>query len=237
MKAVIAAAGRGDRLGDVTQARNKCLLTFGGKTLLEHSTDRLLRADINDIIIVTGYCDDEVRAGCKNRVKYQFNPFFETTGILVSVWLARHFVDGEPFVLLVGDLLYDQKLLSTCLGLQGPEVVIPIDVKPCDAEDSKAWVEGGLVKRMGKDLLPEETTGEFSGIVKFSASGSRRFFECIESLLKWGRMNDYLMDAINEIILEGVEVVPILLYEIPRIEIDTVEDVEIARRKIFPKLT
>ncbi|MEE9519019.1 MAG: hypothetical protein V3V93_02025, partial [bacterium] len=60
---------------------------------------------------------------------------------------------------------------------------------------------------------------------------------CIESLLKWGRMNDYLMDAINEIILEGVEVVPILLYGILRIEIDTVEDVEIALRKIFPQLT
>ena len=237
MKAVIAAAGRGDRLGELTQARNKCLLTFGGKTLLEHSTDRLLRAGINDILIVTGYSDEEVRAACKDRVKYQFNPFFETTGILVSVWLARHFVDGEPFVLLVGDLLYDQKLLSTCLELQGPEVVIPIDVKPCDAEDSKAWVEGGLVKRMGKDLLPEETTGEFSGIVKFSASGSRRFFECVESLLKLGKMNNYLMDAINEIILEGVEVVPILHSGIPRIEIDTVEDVEIALREIFPKLT
>jgi hypothetical protein len=45
------------------------------------------------------------------------------------------------------------------------------------------------------------------------------------------------MDAINDLILKGAEVLPVLISGIPRIEIDFVEDLEVAHREIFPNLT
>ena len=62
MKAVILAAGRGARLGAVSQEQNKCMVAVHGKHLIEYSLDSAAALEeIEQIIIVVGYKGDEIK--------------------------------------------------------------------------------------------------------------------------------------------------------------------------------
>ena len=55
MKAIILAAGRGSRLGGLSDDNPKCFNEVGGKKLLEWQIAALNSSGIKDIVIVTGY--------------------------------------------------------------------------------------------------------------------------------------------------------------------------------------
>ena len=55
MKTIILAAGRGSRMGNLTDEKPKCLLEVFGKPLIEHQIEALTKGGIEDIAIVTGY--------------------------------------------------------------------------------------------------------------------------------------------------------------------------------------
>ena len=83
MQAVIMAAGKGKRLGSLTQQMPKCLLEVGGRPLIEQQLDILGRHGIGDIIMVVGYRTEMIRERLKDcRVSFVFNPFYETTNVL-----------------------------------------------------------------------------------------------------------------------------------------------------------
>ena len=54
-QAIILAAGQGWRLRPYTQDLPKCLLSVGGKTILEHQVAALCAQNIDRITVVTGY--------------------------------------------------------------------------------------------------------------------------------------------------------------------------------------
>ena len=60
-RAVILAAGRGRRMGEMTEGRPKCLLPVGGQSLLEHQLATLSALGVAKITVVIGYCSDLVR--------------------------------------------------------------------------------------------------------------------------------------------------------------------------------
>ena len=51
MKAMILAAGRGERMGPLTADRPKPLLEIGGVPLIEHHLARLAACGIRDVVI------------------------------------------------------------------------------------------------------------------------------------------------------------------------------------------
>ena len=75
MKAIFIAAGRGSRLGSLTEDLPKPLVDINGKSIIERQIELLRKKNIDDIIIVTGYKKEKFEF--KN-VKYIFNPNFLT---------------------------------------------------------------------------------------------------------------------------------------------------------------
>ena len=55
MKALILAAGRGKRLGDHSNERNKCMLRMFGKPLIQYSLENSVRAGASEIVVVVAY--------------------------------------------------------------------------------------------------------------------------------------------------------------------------------------
>ena len=51
MKAVLLAAGKGERLRPLTDSKPKCLLPVGGKPLLLHWLERLENYGINEVLV------------------------------------------------------------------------------------------------------------------------------------------------------------------------------------------
>ncbi len=58
MKAIILAAGKGKRFGEITKKIPKPLIKLGDKTLIEHNILLLKDNGINDIVINVSYLSD-----------------------------------------------------------------------------------------------------------------------------------------------------------------------------------
>jgi N-acetyl-alpha-D-muramate 1-phosphate uridylyltransferase len=66
VRAMILAAGRGERMRDLTRCRPKPLIVVGGKTLIEHQIERLRGAGFRDLVINLAYLGHQLRARLGN---------------------------------------------------------------------------------------------------------------------------------------------------------------------------
>src|SRR5262249_49023632 len=138
MKGLIAAAGRSTRLQDLSERRNKVLLDLGGRSILDNILDHFEDAGITETLVMVGFDARSVRTTCATRAACVLNPFYEHYGILGSVWLARPWLDGSPFLFTTGDHYFAGPRFQAFLADQpDAEVLVDVDVKPCDDEDMK----------------------------------------------------------------------------------------------------
>jgi NDP-sugar pyrophosphorylase family protein len=112
--AILLAAGRGTRLGDITATLPKPLLDIAGEPLIEHIVDGLAAAGVNRFILVTGYLASKIEDWAKMYARQ--NPKLKigtvrqpdlngTAGAMLAV---RHLVSSEArFVFAWGDILLD----------------------------------------------------------------------------------------------------------------------------------
>lgn len=62
MDALILAAGLGTRLGEIGRETPKALLEVGGRTMLEHVADRLVRAGVDRLVVNVHHHADQIAA-------------------------------------------------------------------------------------------------------------------------------------------------------------------------------
>jgi NDP-sugar pyrophosphorylase family protein len=104
MQAIILAAGRGKRLGGLTEAVPKPMTLIGGKPMLSYIIDTL-PAEIRDVIMVVGYHGEMIRDYFEEnyegkRISYLETP--ELKGTADALFEAKAFLKGR-FLVLYGD--------------------------------------------------------------------------------------------------------------------------------------
>jgi choline kinase len=198
-RGLIAAAGLSTRLQDLSEKRNKVLLDLGGTTLLANILDHFDHVGINPTVVVAGFDAAAVYEHCHRRATCLLNPFFEHYGILGSIWLARPILDGHPFVFTTGDHYFALPRLQAFLADQPEaEVLADVELKVCDDEDMKVYVNrSGDLRSMTKAFLKKDTVlGEFTATVRFSAEGSNQFFTTLENYVWQHGIQGYLADVL-----------------------------------------
>ncbi len=109
--AVLLAAGRGTRMGDLTAATPKPLLPLQGMPILEHILRSMRDAGIERFVVVTGYLADRIEeyfgngAGLDVRIDYRRQR--DPSGTAAALRLTRDIVESEPFALSWGDILVE----------------------------------------------------------------------------------------------------------------------------------
>jgi NDP-sugar pyrophosphorylase family protein len=110
VKAVILAAGKGTRMGDLTANLPKPMVLVEGKPVLEHIIEGLRdEAGIRDFFIVTGWCGHVIREHFGNgarwsvRITYGEQKVQDGTGKAADP--AKAWVGAEKFLLTYGDIL------------------------------------------------------------------------------------------------------------------------------------
>ena len=93
MTGVILAAGMAKRLRPLTNDRPKCLLTIGGRTLLQRTIEALQSVGITELVVVTGYRGEMIREWInthRQTLKWTFidNADYEHNNNIYSLWLA-----------------------------------------------------------------------------------------------------------------------------------------------------
>lgn len=119
MKAVIFAAGRGERLSPLTLKTPKPLLKIGGKTFLERIIDALPPL-ANEIIIVIGYKGGQIKkffgAEYRNRkIRYVVQKKLNGTGSALLL-TKKYFRERERFLILNADELLTKKEVKGCFS-------------------------------------------------------------------------------------------------------------------------
>ena len=245
MKAIILAAGIGNRLGDHAAEKPKSLLAFDGKSLLQRHIEILSVNHIDEITIVTGYKSEQLQAHLQGQIipiNYIYNDRF-TEGSSISLRCAYEIMLSEPeFILMDADVLYDQEMIqrlintniSNCLLLDRDFIPGEEPVKIC-VDNQGHIIE---FRKHIADELDYTIQGESVGFFKFSKLIGTSLLGRIDDYLAKGENNTPYEEAIRDLLLIYPEQFG---YEdvtgVPWIEIDFPEDIERAQNEIIPKLS
>lgn len=107
--AVLLAAGRGTRLGHLTERFPKPMLEVGGRPIIGHILAGLADGGVGEVSIITGHCAEILERGIGDgaaygvEVRYVRQPRPDGTARAVS--LARDRLEGAPFFFGWGDIL------------------------------------------------------------------------------------------------------------------------------------
>src|SRR6516164_2373798 len=122
MRAIILAAGRGLRLQQTDDRQfPKCLLQFGGMSLLERHLRMLKNAGVEDIVLATGFRHDRVEAELDRlrwnpRPQIVVNDRFDLGSVLTVHTVAEPLTRGGDVLLMDADVLYDERIASALVA-------------------------------------------------------------------------------------------------------------------------
>jgi L-glutamine-phosphate cytidylyltransferase len=191
MRALILAAGRGQRVGDLTDHTPKCLLQVAGRTLLDRQLAALRAADLHDIAVVRGYCGHRLE-GCDDLPLID-NAGWQLSGVCASLMSGRAWLDGEGGIVAYSDLVYTSDAIFELLRHTG-DIVILYDpywhalwrrrmAEPLsDAECFQLHPDGSVAKIGGTAHCIAEIRGQYMGLLRFSASGWTTLTGAFEAL-------------------------------------------------------
>jgi len=212
MRAIIIAAGKGTRLYPLTKNTPKSLLEVGdGLTLLEAQLHSLGENDVRDIVIIVGYRAEQIEAKLQDykkdfNIRTVFNPFYETSNNLLSVWLARHYMD-QDFISINGDDMFTPEIIENLLKSPHNITMVMDEKEHYDDDDMKIVHSEGLVHEVSKKIPLDRANGESVGIIKFSGYGPQIYINTLEEMArKPEHMNAFYLKAIQEIISKGYPV-------------------------------
>lgn len=111
MRALILAAGRGERLRPLTDSLPKPLLTAGGRTLIEAQVERLVRAGFTDLVVnhahLGALIEERLGTGERYGARIRYSPeapALETAGGIAK---ALPLLGDAPFVVVSSDIHTD----------------------------------------------------------------------------------------------------------------------------------
>lgn len=147
-RAIIMAAGKGERLAPVTLQTPKPLIRVNGVRMIETILGGLRYNGITEIYIVVGYLKEQFLFLKKMYPAITFieNPYYETCNNISSLYVARNYI--EDSIILDGDqMIYNPDILSPAFERSGYNAVWN------DGETSE-WlltVEKGIVTHCSRD--------------------------------------------------------------------------------------
>jgi glucose-1-phosphate thymidylyltransferase len=111
----VLAGGTGSRLKPLTNVTNKHLLPVGKYPMIFYPIYRLKQAGITEILIVTGreHMGDVMEllgSGSEYGVEFTFKVQDQAGGIAEALGLARHFVNGDRCVVILGDNIFEDDI-------------------------------------------------------------------------------------------------------------------------------
>jgi choline kinase len=213
MNLFILAAGRGQRLYPLTKDTPKPLLDIGdGETLLGNQLAGALNSSVIDrVFVITGYLTEKVEAWVEplgDRVEVIYNPFFDISNNIVTLWCAQHLLQGEDFIVTNGDNFYKIPVYDhICAG--SPDEVIQLTVSfpgEFDDDDMKVTLnEAGHSVRISKTIPIPEANAESVGLVLVKGPRSRRlFWESLQKLIRMEeKRNHFFLEICNDLAAQG----------------------------------
>ena len=200
MQAIIMAAGKGSRLGNLTADKPKSFLEINDIKLIEYNIALLHSFNIKNIIIVTGYMTEKMEELTSNieGIKCIYNPFYEMVNVLGSFFMAQEYLT-EDTIYMHADTLCAPEIMDKMICTEG-DMVLPVEYKVCDEEAMKVITKNGKVTKISKLIDCKQAEGEFIGIAKISKNIIPSLKKASKNVLMRKEFTSYFEGAIQEMI-------------------------------------
>lgn len=240
--AIILAAGKGSRLGTLTQSSPKCMLFLSdGVSIIDFQIKALLHdTRIDKIYIVVGYLQDLLVSYIRGRypsgrIHFVTNDKFNTHNTAHSLSMALEASGNDRGVIQMnGDVLFDGEVIKKLLNNAGEMSLVCINEERCSDEEMKVITDSdGVVKTISKLNSPKNAIGEAFGVNYFSQKSISPLQDSLISMYAI-EPKSYFEDGINLLIASesqcSFKVLPVGHY--PAIEVDFPEDYERAKHLV-----
>lgn len=182
MRAIIPVAGVGSRLRPHTYTLPKVLLNVAGKPILAHIIDKILAEGIREATFVVGHMSEKImeyvqRAYPDFRADYIEQE--ERLGLGHAIHLARHTLNADPVLIILGDTIFDVDLRPVLSGK-----VSALGVK--EVEDPRrfgvAVVENGAITALVEK--PEQPVSRLAIVGLYYIRNTPLLVSCLTALVE-----------------------------------------------------
>jgi len=178
-RAVILAAGRGQRLGGLTDERPKCLCPLAGRPIVAWTIDALRASGIDEILIVGGW--QAAALDCL-ALPVRVNPHWASGNMVRSLLQAADWLQSAPTLIVYGDCAYSAAAIASALDAPDADILLPVDrdwlrlwsirlADPLSDAESLALADG-FIRDIGRRPVPmAQIEGQFMGLLRVSRRG------------------------------------------------------------------
>lgn len=188
MRAIILAAGRGSRMGDLTDDYPKAMLKLYGKSLIEWQMHAIQQAGITQITIVKGYKSEVFSFP----VNYFTNLRWAQTNMLSTLLCAEQWLNEDTCLVSYSDILYSTEAVQTLINSPG-NIAITFDPNwlqlwqrrfedPLSDAEIFKYEDNILIDVGGKTKEVQAIQGQYMGLLKFTVNGWHKTKEFLAQL-------------------------------------------------------
>ncbi len=197
MRAMILAAGHGERMRPLTDHIPKPLLKVGNKPLIQHQIEALRRAEVSDIIIniarlgeqIEQYLGDGRQFGVTLTYSNEGQTPLETAGGIIKV---LDFFQGQAFIVANSDIYtdFDYTKLAIAPDEDAHLVLVP---NPKHHPDGDFVLQDGRITTEGEPRFTFSGIGVYNpGLFKDMAQGHQKLAPLLISAASRGRVSGQL---------------------------------------------
>lgn len=212
-KAMILAAGRGTRMGELTNEIPKPMVEVRGTPILASIIGGLVANGVTDVLVVVGYRKEVIMDyfgdgsafGC--RVSYIEQVVQDGTGRVVE--LGRDFAGSDPFILSYGDILVPAESYAPLVDFTDVDGKLTVKISDDVSKGGAVFIEAGRVTGLIEKPGPGEPTSPYynAGIYAFAPS----IFDYTARLELSPRGEYELTDAIKAQVRDGLHIAAVEL--------------------------
>jgi MurNAc alpha-1-phosphate uridylyltransferase len=206
MKAMILAAGRGERMRPLSDMLPKPMLSVAGKPLIRWQIDRLIASGFSEIVINHAWMGDQFVRAFKHGEGFgctiQYSPEDQALETAGGIAHALHLLGDEPFVAVSGDIyttfnytsLHDVGQELARGAADAHLVLVP---NPDFHPDGDMGLVDGLIDR---DAAPRYTYGNIAVFHPrlfrdLDRNGKKKLFPWLYEFAQQGRVTGELFDG------------------------------------------